>query len=204
MNRAKLTSDSASTPSLREAQAALTRDRILAAASALFGPDGDPSAITFKAVAETAGVTEMTVYRHFPNRDALLKGVWQQLNTEMGPRIGMPASVEQMLDQHERLFAGFDRLSAQIIAAIGTPQGREMRAALNGERHEAFLAIVAEAAPDLDGPRARQVAALLQLLHSAHAWASLREQWQFSGREAAQATRWLIDLILERIKEPRP
>lgn len=189
-------------PSLRRAQTALTRERICDAAAGLLGEDGDQSAITFRAVAERAAVTEMTVYRHFPNREALLRGIWERINARMGPGIGMPTSVGELRGQHDKLYAGFDRVAPQIIAAIATPQGREMRAALNGERQEAFLAIVADAAPELEGKRKRQVAALLQLLHSAYAWASLREQWDLHGAEAAEATRWLIELILEQIKDP--
>jgi AcrR family transcriptional regulator len=188
--------------SLRQAQRDLTRERICKAAAELLGSDGDPGAITFKAVAERAVVTEMTVYRHFPNREALLRGIWEHLNAQMDPGIGMPGSLSELRGQHDRLFSGFDRIAPQIIAAIATPQGREMRASLNKERQEAFLAIVSEAAPQLDRKRKRQVAALLQLLHSAYAWASLREQWDLTGLEAAQATRWLIELILKNSKEP--
>lgn len=201
MSNEELTQVAKPQMSLRDAQAKLTRGRILEAACNLLAADGDPGAITFKSVADNAAVTEMTVYRHFPNRDALLKGIWEHLNAQIDPRIGMPRSVDELLKQHQSLFAGFDRLSTQIIAAIATPQGREMRASLNEDRKAAFLAIVTEAAPQLTDGRRTQVAALLQLLHSAYAWASLREQWDLTGEEAGLATRWLIDLILENVKE---
>ena len=45
----------------------------------------------------------------------------------------------------------------------------------------------------------RRAAALLQLLHSAFAWDSLREQWGMDGSEAGEATLWLIDLIVSHL-----
>lgn len=186
---------------LREDQTRITRERICVAASRLLGDDGSEDAITYRAVAELAGVTEITVYRHFPTRQDLMHGLWEHLNAQMGPDVGMPTTVAGLLEQHGSLFAGFDRVAPQIIASIATPKGREMRAALNSEREQAFLAIVAELAPGLDPSRARQAAALMQLLHSAHAWASLREQWGMTGKEAGTATRWLIELLVGNLKE---
>lgn len=185
---------------LREAQAKLTRARIQEAAASLLDERGAAESITFKAVAERAGVTEMTVYRHFPTRDDLLAGLWRHLNDAMGPGLGMPESVDALLAQHEALFAGFDRIAPQIVASIVTTQGREMRAALNKQRRKAFLAIVEEAAPGLDASRKTAAAAVLQLLHSAYAWDSLREQWGLSGKAAGKATKWAIVALLEDLR----
>lgn len=186
---------------LREEQAARTREKIEQAAASLMQSADDPEAITYKAVAKRAGVTEMTVYRHFPTREDLLRGLWRQLNARMGAGIGMPASIDELLAQHGNLLRGFDRIAPQIVASITTPQGREMRAALNPQRRRAFRAIVDEAAPHL-GPAARtRAAAILQLLHSAHAWMSLRDQWGMDGREAAEATRWAIDVLLQQLRK---
>lgn len=188
---------------LREEQAARTRDRIADAAAALMGATRNPEAITFKAVAQRAGVTEMTVYRHFPTREDLLRGLWQALNERMGPGIGMPGSVEELLAQHAALLSGFDTIAPQIIAGITTPQGREMRASLNEPRRRAFRAIVQQQAPHLGATARTRAAAILQLLHSAHAWMSLREQWDFDGREAAAATRWAIDVLLDNLRRKK-
>jgi AcrR family transcriptional regulator len=186
--------------SLRQEQAELTRRKITRAAVDLLDARGGPEGITFKAVAAGAGVTEITVYRHFPTREALLQGVWGRLNEEMGPQIGMPQDEAALIDQHGRLFAGFDRLAPQILAALSTPQGKEMRAALNEERRTAFLGIVDEAAPGLGEPERTRAAAVLQLLHSAHAWASLREQWNLDGAAAGEATRWAIETLLTKLR----
>jgi AcrR family transcriptional regulator len=200
MKEAKPTSKPAYRSPLRASQAAQTRSRIGEAAAALLRESGAPESITFRAVAERAQVTEMTVYRHFPTRDDLLHGLWRQLNARMGPAIGIPTNIEDLLGQHAALLGGFDRIAPEIIASVTSPQGREMRAALNDERRRAFRGIVQEAAPGLTGEARTRAAAILQLLHSAHAWMSLREQWGMDGRQAAAATRWAIDILLDHLR----
>ena len=51
-----------------------TAERILQAARALFERDG-PEAVSMRRVADAVGLTPMAIYRHFPNRDALLKRI---------------------------------------------------------------------------------------------------------------------------------
>jgi hypothetical protein len=112
----------------------------------------------------------------------------------------MPASVGGLLAQHAPLFEGFDKVAPQIIASVTTEQGRDMRSALNDKRRRAFRAIVLEAAPHLRPEARTRAAAILQLLHGAHAWMALREQWQMDGGEAAAATRWALDVLLANLR----
>lgn len=49
-----------------------TAEKILKAAHALF-ERGGADAVSMRRVADAAGITPMGIYRHFPNRDALLK-----------------------------------------------------------------------------------------------------------------------------------
>ncbi len=53
-----------------------TKDRILDAARDLFVERGE-AAVTMRAVASAAGVSTMAAYRHFPNREALLRAVME-------------------------------------------------------------------------------------------------------------------------------
>jgi len=203
MKRASITSTPKGQPKLREAQTGLTRQRISEAAASLLEEGGEAGAITFKAVAERAGVTEMTVYRHFPSRNDLMHGLWRHLNERMGKGLGMPESASALLAQHDALFAGFDAIAPQIIASITTPQGRDMRAALNRERRKAFTGIVAEVAPGLSGARQTAAAAVLQLLHSAYAWDSMRLHWGLDGRQAGDAAKWAIGILLQELRRKK-
>jgi len=204
MKRAPHTSKPRYRSGLRQAQTGLTRERIQQAVAGILDAGGAPESITFKAVAQRAQVTEMTVYRHFPTRHDLLQGLWEHLNRQMGPAIGMPTGAEELRNQHRALFSGFDRIPSQIIASISTPQGREMRAALNRKRRKAFTAIVDDVADGLGQAEKIRAAAVLQLLHSAYAWASMREQWGLTGKEAGEATLWAIDTLLTDLKSRNP
>jgi AcrR family transcriptional regulator len=51
-----------------------TAQKILRAANRLFDREG-PEAVTMRRVADAVGITPMAIYRHFPNRQALLKRV---------------------------------------------------------------------------------------------------------------------------------
>lgn len=51
-----------------------TSDKILAAARALLEQDG-AAAVSMRRVADAVGITPMAIYRHFANRDTLLKNV---------------------------------------------------------------------------------------------------------------------------------
>ncbi len=51
-----------------------TTEQILKAARALFEREG-ASAVSMRRVADAVGITPMAIYRHFPNRDALLKRI---------------------------------------------------------------------------------------------------------------------------------
>jgi AcrR family transcriptional regulator len=176
---------------LRRDQAEATRERILAALASLVD-EGGGNEPTNRAVAERAQVTEVTVYRHFPSRDLLLKGLWEHLNRQDGVRVGMPESPDELLAKIAPLLASFDAAPAQIIARVTTAQGRAARASLDLERREAFVGIVAGAAPKL--------AAVLQLLYSAYSWLSLREQWDLKGEPAADAIGWATEVLLNDLK----
>jgi AcrR family transcriptional regulator len=184
---------------LRRDQAEATRERILAAMASLV-EEGGGQEPTNRAVAERAQVTEVTVYRHFPSRELLLKGLWEHLNREQGVRVGMPESPDELLAKIGPLLASFDAAPAQIVARVTTAQGRAARASLDPERREAFEGVVARAAPKLTEVDRDKAAAVLQLLYSAYSWLSLREQWDLKGQPAADAVGWAAEVLLDDLK----
>lgn len=181
---------------LRQEQAEATRERIVAAMADILAEDGRIEAATNRAVAQRAGVTEVTVYRHFPSRELLLRGLWEHLNQRNGANVGMPESEAEILDKVGPLFATFDAAPAHITAAITTEHGREMRGSLNELRRHTFLDALAEATRDLSPEDKAKAAGVIQLLYSAYTWLSLREQWNVTGKAAAEAAGWAIETLL--------
>src|SRR6202046_2144282 len=62
------------TPDAANPRVRRTRERILAAARELLSEVG-PAGLTYSLLAERAGVTRQTLYRHWPARPALLLGL---------------------------------------------------------------------------------------------------------------------------------
>jgi len=185
---------------LRQEQTEATRERIVAAMADILAEDGRIEAATNRAVAQRAGVTEVTVYRHFPSRELLLRGLWEHLNKRNGANIGMPESEAEILEKVGPLFATFDAAPAHITAAITTEHGREMRGSLDELRRAAFLDALAEATDGLSPGDKAKAAGVIQLLYSAYAWLSLREQWNVRGQDAADAAGWAIETLLADLR----
>ncbi|MDG2520657.1 TetR/AcrR family transcriptional regulator [Caulobacter segnis] len=183
---------------LRREQADATRDRILDATARLL--DEGVAEPTNRAVAERAGVTQVTLYRHFPSRQLLLQGVWAHLNAKSGIAGGMPRDPDDLRQRITPLFESFDAAPGEITARLTTPQGRVARASLDDERRAAFTALLETAAPTLDPAEQVKAAAVLQLLYSAYSWLSLREQWNLTGEPAAEAVGWAVDVLLKDLK----
>lgn len=186
---------------LRQEQAEATRDRILAAVAELVDAEGRVDTVTNRAVAARAGVTEVTVYRHFPSREALLNALWAWRNRRNGVTVGMPESAADVADKLPALYASFDAAPAHVLASITSPQGRAMRESLNETRQAAFRAAVEEAAPGLPPAEQDKAAAMLQLIYSAYGWISLREQWGITGEPASDAAAWAVETLLADLRK---
>jgi AcrR family transcriptional regulator len=180
--------------SLPDARAALVRGRILEGMSAVLAQGDAP---TFANVARAAGVPERTLYRHFPTREALLSGMFDWANERLGFHGELPTSREEVSALVRRVFPGFDSLSPVIHELLVAPEGRTARLSNKGARQRAALAVVRDAAGALDRTAARHVAAVVQVLTTAAAWQALRDYWDMSGAEAAEASALAVELLLE-------
>ena len=77
-----------------------TAEKILREAHKLFDREG-PDAVSMRRVAEAVGITPMAIYRHFPNREALLKRVsddsFKKLAIEWEARSQHPDVTERLM-----------------------------------------------------------------------------------------------------------
>jgi len=178
---------------VREAQAAVVRDRVLNAVSALVEAGDD---ITFAKAAASAGVPERTVYRHFPSREALIAALFDHTNRRIGFDGELPTTPDAMTAMVQEVFPGFDTVAPVVAELLTSPEGRRARLASVADRRTAATAVVAAARPDLDARTARHLAAVVQALGAAAMWQTLRDFWAMDGNEAASAVTTAIDILL--------
>ncbi len=186
-------SDDAPLP-LRERQKAQTRELIVGALLAALA-EGELEKATHEALAKRVGVSRQTVYRHFPDRQALMAALWEHLNPRFTAR-GLPTTEADLTELLGPMFEAFDHDADIVTFAQSTPQGRAMRMAVKDKRAAAFRQATAAATKGLGEREAAMATAVIQLLHGGQAWIEMRQQWGLSGEEMAVACRWAIATLL--------
>lgn len=169
--------------SKRREQADRTRDRIVEAGCELARESDlrDWGGVTMAAVAERAGVSERTVYRHVGSEDGLRQAVMAQIERSAG------------IDLSGLDLAGVADAAALIfeqIAAFRPPVQTDLDPTLRaaGERQRAaLLAAVAAETPDWSEEDQRALAAVLDVLWSPAAHERLVTDWAMTSDAATGA-----------------
>lgn len=168
-----------------------TRLRIIEAAIRLHGTIG-PAATTISAIAEEAGVTRLTVYRHFPGDTALFAACSQHWAS--GQVLPDPGAWSQIGDPAERLKTGlsdlyrFYREGQLMLTNVRRDREwlpaeiRERTAATEDGYIETLLQPFA-----LRGKRRKRLRAVVGHAVSFWTWRSLCLDHGLTNREATQA-----------------
>ena len=177
--------------SLRERMKAQTRELIVDQLVAALA-EGALGQTSHDALARRVGVSRQTVYRYFPDRDALMEALWARINAELagGGAPGLPTTEQGLLDVLAPLFANYDRIAPLITISQSTPEGRAMRLSVKDRRSQAFLDVTADATAGLSAEDRTLAAAIVQLLVGGQAWLEMRQQWDLTGEQMARATGW--------------
>jgi AcrR family transcriptional regulator len=178
---------------VRRRQADLTRERIVVAGVDLVrGFDSwDWSGLTFRAVAQRAGVGERTVYRHFPNERGLRDAIMARLGEEAG--VDYEAlSLPEVSEVASRLFRS---LGSFAVADVSSPPDDPTFVAVDRSRREALLRAVAEAKPDWPDGRRVRLAAALDVLWGVPSYDRLVSAWGMSPDAAVEVLAWAIDTL---------
>ncbi|MGN6375600.1 MAG: TetR/AcrR family transcriptional regulator [Sphingomonas sp.] len=170
-----------------------TRSRI---EDALLELIADGEVLNHDRVAARAGVSRRTVYRYFPDQDALRAAMWRQLS----PPVGMPKGLQGMLDGLAAAFENFDAKAAAMTVAMASPEGRAIRNVMKPQRTATYRAMLDEAGIALPEPERTYAVAAVQLLASGFAWREMRDQWDMTGTEIATASRWAIETLLADLR----
>jgi AcrR family transcriptional regulator len=162
--------------------------------------EDDPAGINHDRIAERAGIGRRTVYRYYPDRNALLQAGWRKLSRAANPSVGMPKSAQGILDGLDDLFMGFDKNAEAMTVTMASAEGRAIRNAMTPQRVAAYRAALERETAHLDPHRRDMAIAVIQLLNSGFAWREYRDQWQLDGKDIAKASRWAIETLLKALE----
>jgi AcrR family transcriptional regulator len=181
--------------SLRRQRAAETRERIIAAGSALLRGSSvrDWQRLTIRGVAEQAGVNERTVYRHFANEQGLHDAVMHRLEEEAGIEL-QDMQFEDLAEVTARIF---DHVSSYPPDARQTLDPTLLEA--KRRQQEALLAAVAGEAGTWPEADRTMVAAIFDILWSVASYERLVVDWEMLPVDASRGITWVIELLRQAI-----
>jgi AcrR family transcriptional regulator len=186
----------------RQQKAAQTRERIIAAGSELVhGYDTwDWRDLTFRSVAERAGVGERTVYRHFPTERHLHDAVMERLESEAGVSYE-DVDLGNLAEVTARFFASLQRFS--VRDSVNTPNDPTF-VSVDERRRDALVRAVAASAPGWSETEQRVTAGLLDVLWNLPTYERLVGVWGVDGADATSAVGWLMAKVIEAIEGDNP
>ncbi len=176
-------------------QAAQTRERIITAAIELVRRSAirDWRGVTVRAVADKAGVSERTVYRHFGAERGMRDAVMRRLEEQAGIDLAS-LRLEDVAEITER--------TLKSAAAYPRPPKPELDPTLvdaNQRQHEALVRAVTAAAADWPEPDRVLAAAVLDVLWSVASYERLATDWQLASADAVRGLAWVVNLVEEAI-----
>ena len=177
---------------VRRERAAETRDRIMTAGSDLVHrfESWEWDQLTFRAVAQEAGVGERTVYRHFPTERHLHDAVMQRLHEEAGVDYE-DVTIVNLAEVTTRVLDSMGRFpTVPTVRMPADPTFEEVDA----RRRAALVRVVAEL--DVDDGSRETIAALLDVLWNLPAYERLVRGWDLAPERASAALAWLVELVL--------
>ncbi len=180
----------------RHQQAAETRDRIVTAATELLHGSSirDWRGLTVRAVAERAGVSERTIYRHFGAERGLRDAVMRRQEQEAGidlAALGLD-DVAVFTERTLRHVSTYPRAPRPELDPTLTATTRRL--------HEALVRAVSAEAEAWAEPDRILAAAVLDVLWSVASFERLSGDWQLGTDDAIRGLAWAVRLVQEAIE----
>lgn len=184
---------------LREAQAEETRRKILEAVTQVLAEGVET--LSIPAVAEQAGVSVGTVYRHFGDKSGLLQGLVAYAGESTGIEIErIPEDIDEVDDVVHKVFRHFEATNDLLRAAFASRIGREARLESSEERLALMKQLFGQVAPDLEAEEVAHLAKTALILTASDTFREWKERLGLSPDQAADEVMWTIRTLLRGIR----
>lgn len=176
---------------LRTEQAEATRSRILDATVRVMA--AGLASLSIPAVAQEAGVSIPTIYRHFGNKTELLAAIYPHLVHRAGLHaVVPPRSIDELQDGVRTLFDHLDSFDDLDRAARASPAAEEVRRVTMPDRLAMSRGLADTIVPRLPEVGRDRIARLIVILTASSALRTWRDSFGASVDEAAAEIDWVV------------
>jgi len=186
---------------LRDSQVQRTRDLILDALTELLSEQPSDQVST-REIAERAGVSQPTVYRHYPDRQALLEGLADRVTLRWDESTGgrRSRSLDDLAANAVEDLANTEKHAVEAIAeAVLNADPRRLSRA-SRERSEELRQLVVESFPEYSEREHLRITALLRCIYSVQTWLRMREEFGIPGTESGPVLAWAFQTLVDEIR----
>jgi len=187
-----------SVSTLRDQHADLTRDIILEALTRLVSKEGVHD-FSIQRVADLAGVSHRTVYRHFQTREELLEALASRLEERM-PRELSSYGPDQLEDAIRAIHGLFEQHPDEVTALAVLAAGARIRTRQRNEHTRTVERSLAGFVRHLDPEDARAVVTLIRSILGSHVWSHLRNDHDLDGEQTTRAVVWAVRTLIDALR----
>jgi len=182
-------------PSLRDAQREVTEQRIVEALAALIGQE-HPLEISMAAVAKQAGVSEPTLYRHFPTKRDLFAALASRQFRTVTAGLA-PASPDDLARAVHTVFRRSAETESTVRWTLAAPDPERVPRPHAQARLGMLRTALRGALEDLDDDTAQFLLRTVLLLTSPMAWLYWKDYLGLDPQAAADTAGWAITTLTD-------
>lgn len=187
--------------SIRDAQLEQTRTMLIGVARDML-VEGGIEALTLPKLAQAAGVSVPTVYRHFPTLDDLFRAFLEWIRPQLGlteQRL-LSTSLEQLPELPLENYPRYEALAAILRPLMESREFNRVRVASMRDRARSARALVRPEAPGWSDAELEALSGTVWALNSPQMWRWLRDTWGMDNDEAAKAASWAMRTLLDALE----
>ena len=150
--------------------------------------------ISHELIANTAGMSARTVYRHFPDRASLMMAVWQRLREVI--QFGFPVTEDEIVPLTRSIFRALNANEALVKGVISSAASARIWNLPGNSAREAFTGSLLSLLSGMAPKKRRFVVGCFVAVFSAPFWNLLRSRAELSAEESEEAAAWMLTTLL--------